>query len=182
MQITSKQILNVLNVLSWIIFIGICVRAGAYICNALFLINGNPFGGHYFWDGADLSGLYALDKGYFMVIVSLIVIVNVLKALMFYAIIRILHDKKLDMEKPFNQEVCSFIFKLSYASLGIGLFSGWVVGYSDWLNKKGALMPTMESMHVDGAGAWWFIAIILFVIGHIFKRGIEMQNENDLTV
>jgi hypothetical protein len=182
MEITSKQILKALQLLSWIIFIGMCVRTGAYIFNMIFLLTGNPFGPDYFWDGADLSGLLAYDKGYFMVITLLMIIVSVFKSLMFYWIIKILHDNKLDMQQPFNKEVCRLIFKLSYATLAIGMFSGWVAGYSEWLNKKGALMPSLQSMHVDGAGAWLFMAVILFVIGHIFKRGIEIQSENELTV
>lgn len=182
MEITSKQILKVLHILSWIIFIGMCVRTGAYIFNMIFLLSVNPFGSSYFWDGADLSGVLAYDKGYFMVITLLMIIVSVFKSLMFYWIIKILHGNKLDMQQPFNKEVCRFIFKLSYVSLAIGLFSGWAAGYSEWFVKKGVLMPSLESMHVDGAGAWWFIAIILFVIGHIFKRGIEIQTENELTV
>lgn len=183
MEITSKQILKILLVLSWVIFAGMCVRTGAYAVNMISLLTTNPFGGsQYFWDGADLSGMLAYDKGYFMVISLLMIIVSVFKTLMFYWIIKILHDNKLDMRQPFNKEVCRFIFKLSYASLAIGLFSGWAAGYSEWFIKKGVLMPSLESMHVDGAGAWWFIAIILFVIGHIFKRGIEIQAENELTV
>jgi ABC-type multidrug transport system fused ATPase/permease subunit len=182
MEISSKQILKALNILSWIIFIGICVRTGGYIFNTIFLLTSNPFGSHYFWEGADLSGLLVFDRGYFMVIAFLMILVSVMKSLMFYWIIKILHDNKLNMDKPFNNEICSFIFKLSYASLAIGLFSGWAAGYSVWLDEKGAFMPSLQSMHVDGAGAWWFIAVILFVIGHIFKRGIEIQTENELTV
>lgn len=182
MEITSKQILKGLNVLSWIIFIGICVRTGAYIFNTLFLLTTNPFGSHYFWEGADLSALLTFDRGYFMVMALLMVIVSVMKALIFYCIIKILHDKKLNMDQPFNQEIRSLIFSLSYISLAIGLFSGWAAGYSEWFIKKGVLMPSLKSMHVDGDGAWWFIAIILFVIGHIFKRGIEIQSENELTI
>jgi len=86
------------------------------------------------------------------------------------------------MDQPFNQEIRRLIFNLSYISLAIGLFSGWAAGYSEWFVAKGVLMPSLQSMHVDGDGAWWFIAIILFVIGHIFKRGIELQTENELTV
>jgi hypothetical protein len=182
MEITSKQILKALNILSWIIFIGICVRTGGYIFNTIFLLTSNPFGSHYFWEGADLSRLLEFDRGYFMVIALLMIIVSVLKSLMFYCIVKILHNKKLNMDQPFSKEVCSLIFMLSYISLAIGLFSGWAAGYSEWFVKKGVLMPSLQSMHVDGADAWWFIAIILFVIGHIFKRGIEIQTENELTV
>lgn len=182
MEITSKQILKVLNILSWIIFAGMLVRTGAYAVNTIILLTVNPFGPSYYWDGADLSGLHAYDKGYFIVVALLMIIVSVFKTLIFYWIIKILHGNKLDMQQPFSKEVCRFIFKLSYASLVIGLFSGWAAGYSEWFAKKGVLMPSLESMHVDGDGAWWFIAIILFVIGYIFKRGIEIQSENDLTI
>jgi len=181
-EIKSKQILKVLNILSWIIFIGICVQAGGYIFNTLFLLTTNPFGPHYFWNGADLSGLYVYDRVYFLVIASLMIIVSVLKALLFYWIVKILHDKKLNMEQPFNKEVGSFVFKLSYAALAIGMFSAWTGNYSQWLAKKGVLMPSLESMSVDGADVWFFMAVILFIIGHIFKRGIEIQTENELTI
>lgn len=43
-------------------------------------------------------------------------------------------------------------------------------------------MPTLEQMNVGGADVWFFMTVILFVIGHIFKRGIEIQSENELTV
>ncbi len=181
-KITSQQMLKGLHILSWIIFIGICIQAGGYLFNIVFLLTGNPFGPNYFWNDADLSGLYTYDAGYFLVIAFMMIIVSVLKALMFYWIVKIVHDKKLDMEQPFNKELGRFIFNLSYAAMGIAIFSGWIWKYSEWFIKKGVFMPSLQSMHVDGAGAWLFIAVILFVIAHIFKRGIEIQSENELTI
>lgn len=40
----------------------------------------------------------------------------------------------------------------------------------------------MRSLHLDGADVWLFMAVILFIIGQVVKRGVEMQNENDLTI
>lgn len=181
-RISSKQMLKVLHILSWIIFVGLLVDAGAYTCNALFMLTANPFGPHYFWNGADFSNLYQLDRGYFCVIMLLMIIVAVMKALMFYSIIKLFLDKKLDMDYPFNREVGRFIFKLSYAALAIGIFSSWAINYFEWFVKKGITMPDVKSMNAGGADVWLFMAVILFVIGHIFKRGIEIQAENELTV
>ncbi len=181
MEISSKQILKILYVLSWIIFIGVSIEAGGFIFNTLFVFTYNPIGAHNFWNGMDMSSLYNFDSGYFLVVTSLMIIVAVMKAIMFYLIVKILHDKKLNMLQPFNREVGNFIFNLCYLSSGIGLFSYWGTKYSAWLVKQGVIIPSLES-HIGGADVWLFMAVILFVIAHIFKRGIEIQSENELTI
>lgn len=182
MGISTKQILKLLYVLSWIIFIGVCIEAGGYIFNALFTFFINPEAAKSSWDGINLSELYQFDPGYFLVVSFFMIIVAVMKALMFYLIVKVLHDKKLDMSQPFNQEVGTFIFKLSYLALGIGLFSYWGNKNCKWLMTKGVAMPDIQYLNLGGADVWLFMAVILFVIAHIFKRGIEIQTENELTV
>ncbi len=51
-----------------------------------------------------------------------------------------------------------------------------------WLTKQGFEIADLQSLHIGGADVWLFMAVILFVIGQIVKRGIEIQNENDLTI
>jgi len=43
-------------------------------------------------------------------------------------------------------------------------------------------MPDTQHLHLGGADVWLFMGVILFVIAQIFKRGIEIQRENELTV
>ncbi len=71
---------------------------------------------------------------------------------------------------------------LSYFSLVIGLFSYSGFKYSLWLTKHGFEKADLQILHIAGADVWLFMAVILFVIGQIVKRGIEIQNENDLTI
>ncbi|WP_427874676.1 hypothetical protein [Flavobacterium sp. MMS24-S5] len=40
----------------------------------------------------------------------------------------------------------------------------------------------MESLNLEGHSIWIFMAIVMFVVGQIFKRGIEIQSEIDLTI
>lgn len=181
-KITTKQVLKVLNVFSWIIFIGLCVEAGGILFNAIFIMTIKPLAAHQFWEGIDLSGLYKFDKGQFLVETLLMSIVGILKAILFYLIVRILHNKKLDLAKPFNMELNRFIGNMAWLALGIGLFSQWGAGYTKWLTSKQITMPDIQSLQFGGADVWLFMGVILFVIAQIFKQGIEIQSENDLTI
>lgn len=181
-KISTKQMLKILYILSWIIFIGVCIEAGGIICTALFTLVLNPADAKHLWQQIDLSGLYKYDPGYFFVVTLLISIAAVMKACMFYLIVKILHDKKLNMNQPFSREVGHFILRLSYLALGIGLFSWWGVKYCEWLVKQGVKMPDIQYLRIGGADVWLFMGVILFVIAQIFKRGIEIQSENELTV
>jgi hypothetical protein len=169
-------------VLSWIIFIGVCIEAGGFIFNAFFVLVINPAGAYNFWNGLDLSDLYKHDRGYFFVVTLLMSIVAVLRALLFYLIIKMLHDKKLNMSQPFSKDLRRFITNVAYLALGIGLFSWWGAKYTEWFEKQGVDMPGIQYLRLGGADVWLFMSVTLFVIAQIFKRGIEIQTENELTV
>ena len=64
----------------------------------------------------------------------------------------------------------------------IGALSWWGSGYTAWLVKKGIKMPDIQHLRLDGADVWLFMGVTLFVIAQIFRRGIEIQTENELTV
>ena len=182
MKTNTKLVLKILYLLSWIIFVGVCIEAGGFISNAFFSLILNPDGVKHLWQEVDLSSLYSYNHGYFFTETMLMSIVAVLRACIFYLIIKILHTKKLSMAQPFNSEVGRFIFRISYLSLLIGLFSLWGIKYTEWLVKQGVKMPDIQYLRLDGADVWLFMSVSLFVIAQIFKRGIEIQSENELTV
>jgi hypothetical protein len=105
-----------------------------------------------------------------------------LRAWLFYLIIKILHDKKLNMAQPFNREAGRFVFRIAYLALFIGLHSWCGVKYTGWLVIQGVKMPDIQYLRLGGADVWLFMGVTLLVIAHIFKRGIEIQSENELTV
>ena len=181
-KISTKQILKVLYVFSWILFIGICIEAGGFIFNAFYTLLINPAGAGNFWQGNDLSGLYTFDPGYFFVETLLMSIVAVFRAILFYLIVKILHDKKLNMSQPFSDEMGRFIFKIAYLAFGIGLFSWFGVKWAAWFVQQGVEMPDIQLLRLGGADVWLFMGIVLYIIAQIFKRGIEIQSENELTV
>ena len=64
MKSRTKPILRVLYILSWIIFIGVCIEAGGSIFSAFYTLVINPINAQTFWVGNDLSGLYRYDPGF----------------------------------------------------------------------------------------------------------------------
>lgn len=182
-KITTNQILKVLQIFSWIIFIGLCVQAGGMLFNTIITLFINPPGVKNFWEGSDyLANLYQFDRGYFIVITSIMIIVGVLKAILFYRIVKLFVHKKLSMSQPFNNELRRFILLSAYLTLGIGLFAHFGFKYSSWLTTQGVKAIDTQLLHIGGADVWLFMAIIFFVIAQIIKRGIEIQTENDLTI
>lgn len=180
-RITTNQILKVLEVLSWIIFIGLCIEAGALIFNTVYALY-KPIVAQYFWNGADLSQLYKYDKGQFVAQMSLVVTVAVMKIVIFYLLVKMFYDKKFSLDNPFNTAVTRVVLNIAYLCLGAGLFSMWSTRQMKWFNKKGIAMPDEHLLNIDGADVWLFMAVVLIVIAQVFKKGIEIQNENDLTV
>lgn len=176
--ITTRHILKVLYVLAWIIFIGLCFEAGVWVFNPVVTMYYSQSNVMY----PGIHQLYHLDKGYYFTEIIHIVIPAVLKAILFYLIVKLLHDEKLNMNQPFNEATRRFLHTSAYISLGIGIFALWAVRYTQWLASLGAKLPSIQELGIAGGDVWIFMAVILFVVAQIFKRGIELQAENDLTI
>lgn len=101
---------------------------------------------------------------------------------MFYLIIKMLNDNKLNLNKRFSNKVERFISKISSFTLLIGFISWSGVKYTEWLIMQGVPVPDTQNSRLGGADVWLFMGVTLFVIAQIFKKGIEIQTENELTV
>lgn len=177
----TKVILILLYIIAWIIFVGLSIEAGGFITNAVFVLV-KPDAVPYLWQQVDLRDLLQYGHGFFFTLVTIISIVTVLKAILFYLIISILHNKKIKIEQPFTNIAQRFILRIASLSLLIGLFSIIGAKGAAWLNAQGVKMPDLESLHLSGADVWVFMSIALFVVASVFRKGIELQTEQDLTV
>lgn len=182
MTIKTDYILNALHVLSWIVFIGLCLDAGIFIVYTVLTLVLEPAVAAKMWKEVDLTAVYNYSQSHFVTLTSLIIITTILKALMFYVIVLFFYKKNFNLTKPFNETTKKFVLKLGYLSLGIGFFSSWGTGFVEGLVRKGVSIPDLRFMRLAGADVWWFMGIVLMVIAFIFKKGIELQNENELTV
>lgn len=180
----TEFLFNGLNVLAWIIFVGLCVESGGLLVNAFISLFINPIASSRFWGGLNLYELYQFNQSHFVTIVSLLIIVSILKSILFYLIVNLFHKKKLNLSSPFNDMLGKYIFNLSYLAFGIGLFSYWGKKFSNWLidTSSGTLNSSIQSLKFEGADVWLFMGVILLIFAMIFKKGIQIQSDNDLTI
>ena len=84
-KIGTPQILKILNILSWIIFIGLCVEAGMYLFNGIYTMTINSYNARFL----HLLDLYNYSPSFYIQEICFISIVAILKAIMFYFIVKI---------------------------------------------------------------------------------------------
>lgn len=172
---TTKQVHEILKVVAWIIFIGFCIEAGSKAVSIFVSQFINSNGTHNLYMGLDLSALYESSELHFMIMALLLIILPALKAYLFYRVIGI--TANLNIASPFSEYNAELILKMSKISLQIGITAIITIIYAGWLENNKIKIP-----YTDGDAEYLFLAGILFVIYQIFRRGIELQTENELTI
>ncbi|MBL7711789.1 MAG: DUF2975 domain-containing protein [Chitinophagaceae bacterium] len=179
---TTKQMLRILHILAWILFVGLGVEAGGFIVCAFFAaVNPAIVKNLWLWQDVDLSGLFSYPQ-HFLEITILMSITGVLKAVLFYLVVTILYDKKLDSPQPFSPQLGRFLSRIAYLSLLIGLCCRAGSAYAGYLAAQGIKLPDIRYLRLDADDVWLFMGLTLLVIAQIFKRGVAIQSENELTV
>ena len=98
---------------------------------------------------------------------------------MFYIVIKLV--SKLDLSKPFSSFVSRQISLISYYTLSIGVLSYIARQSAQNLMHRGYEINQLEQFWVDSQ-AFVLMAAVIYIIAVIFKKGIDIQNETDLTV
>jgi len=173
----AKLVLTIMNIISWIIFIGLCIKAGTLIITTSISLFVNQEAARDLYLGLNLFNLYKYDNWYYIAVMSLIITIAVLKAYMFYFVIKIF--LKFDLKKPFTSNSADLISKISYVALGIGVISKISNDYYKWLTTH--RVETHISLDF-GSEDMLFMAGILFIVAYIFKYGVKIQSENELTI
>lgn len=175
----NTWILKVTHVLTWIVFIGLCVNAGTILTSYLLSSFVNPAAAANLMLGLDLSALRASGEVEYHVMVWGIIAVTVLEATLFYKLLQMF--SKIDFHRPFQERIGKLILHMSVISLFVGILSKEMTGFAERYINKGMSFPKLAD-HIGHGDPFLFFAGILFVIATIFKKGIELQEENELTV
>ena len=178
MSKTNNLVFTGLKIISWLIFAGLCIEAGGLLVNFFFSLYRPEFVKN-LYQKLDLSDLYARSKMVFFGMYSFILFISVLKAVLFYIVVRLV--SKIDLSKPFNSYVSRQISLISYYTLTIGLFSYIARELAKNLQHQGYVTENLNQFWTDSQ-AFILMAAVVYIIATIFKKGIEIQNEIDLTV
>ena len=87
----------------------------------------------------------------------------------------------MDRTKPFSTFVAKQISQISYFTLSIGLLSFIGRQFTKNLLHQGFVTDNLSQFWVDSE-AFILMGAIIYIIATIFKKGVAIQSENDLTV
>lgn len=175
----TNWMLKFMHVLAWIAFIGLCVKAGTVIVGYCVGEFRNPAATWDLYMGLDLSQLKKADPVAYTILVFCVVGILVMEAFLFFFLV--LMFRKINFVHPFHEAIGKLITRMSLLSLFIGILSKLTVDFSNRYVKEGMQFPHLNE-HIGQGEAFLFFAGILFVIATVFKKGIELQKENELTV
>jgi len=173
-QTRTEQILTVMHILAWVAFIGFLIQAGVFLLSYT-MTWFNPDAAKNVYRGLNLYSLSQSNFRHYTLSMAFLIALAIMKACVSFLFIKVL--SKVNLVNPFKIEVSIMLERISYV-----LFATWVLAmlhnaHTGWLLRKtGAMQGDWVT------GEFIFIAAIVFVISQIFKRGVEIQSENELTV
>ncbi len=170
----TETILVVMNVLAWITFIGLMIEAGAILVTYGIGL-ANPEMVPKLYKGMDWVNLRQYDVWYYSGIISLKAAILILEAYTAYMVIKVLSTIK--MTNPFTMEVAKKLENIAYTLMLVWVAVLIYNGQLKWLSKdvtdlEGKMLSTELIIYAG----------LVFVISQIFKKGVEIQTENELTV
>ena len=178
MSKTNNFVFWGLYIVAWLIFVGLSIEAGGLLTNFFFSLYKPEFIQN-LYQKLDLTEMYKASRLAFFGIYSFILIVSILKACLFYIVIRLMH--KMDLSKPFSTFVARQFSQISYYTLTIGLLSYIASQLAKNLMHYGFVTDNLNQFWADSQ-AFVIMGAVIYIIATIFKKGVEIQNENDLTV
>lgn len=175
---TQQPTLMLITVIIWSIFIGLCIQAGTLIFTFAYSLI-QPLISKDLYEGLNLFSLQTQSKWYYITLVTLLISISILKAQLFYTMIRIFI--KIDLIHPFSNGIAKLISKLSYIAFTLGVTQLLSSAFVKWLDPEVFQLMGVDN-HLSGSFEYFLLSALIFAIAQVFKRGVEIQAENELTV
>ena len=178
-ETNRTPILTIMHILFWIVFIGLCIKAGVILISFSFSIFLGAVVIEKMPEALSLSEFNKLGFFHYLNIGLALIVVSSLKAYIAFLGVKI--SMKINLKQPFNKTICRWIEKVSHIALIIGIVQVCATSYYNDLLSDGIASAKLSGYFGDG-GEFLFLAGIIFIIAQVFKRGLEIQAENDLTI
>lgn len=170
----TEQVLIFMKIVAWIAFFGFVVSAGVQLFS-YFSSLWNPESAKHIHEDLNLFQLRQENFSLYSVLMATQFIMAILKAVVWWMVVKLIN--KLKISNPFTGIVAYKLAQISYTLFAVWIFAVTAGGFIAWLgDKAGNLNDSWNH------GQYLFMACLVFIIYQIFRRGIELQSENDLTV
>ena len=176
MKTKTERILVILKILALLGAIGYSIECGAQLLSFVASFINPDWAKRTYHANPDIFALRDHFYVYYVYSMLVVIALSAMKGTVWYVMVDLL--AKLRLSTPFSIGVAIKLKRIS--SL---LLVTWIIGitpkmYTHWLSKTaGIQLPGL-----DIADEYLFIAGLVYIIYQIFMRGIEMQEENQLTV
>lgn len=174
----TQPVLMLLTIVIWSIFIGLCIKGGSLLFTSVYSLF-SPSVAKDLYKGLDLSVFREWHTGYYIVAVSLLIGISASKAYIFFLVIRVF--LKIDLVHPFSKEVSILISNIGKVTVQVGVLTIIAASYFVWLSSKTFHSP-LTSGFLSGSAEYLIMGAVIYAIAMVFKRGVEIQADNDLTV
>ncbi len=170
----TEQILAVMPILAWVALAGFIIEGGALLISyGLSWVN--PDAAKDLYRGLNLYNLRQFNFWHYTLSVSFLVALSLMKAYVSWLVVGLL--SKFNLKNPFTLDVARRLEKISIFSFGTWVVTMLCNANTSWLMKiTGELHGNWLS------GEFIFMVGIVFIMSQVFKRGVEIQSENELTV
>jgi len=167
-------ILKVMHVVAWIAFIGLMVKAGSFLFGYGFSII-KPLAAKTIGLEYNFYSLYQHDFVEYSIIVLSLAIFEGFRAYTAYLVVVAL--SKIKLTSPFTPEVSKILEKIAYFIL-----LAWILAVLCNARVHYVAKSVTGLEHKLIPQDFILMAGIVFVFSQIFKKGVEIQTENDLTI
>lgn len=167
-----------IQVVCWIIFIGFCIQAGILLFNFSYSL-WNPEVSQNLYMGLNLNGLINENFTLYVFVGIILIALSIFKASLFYSTIQIF--KMINVYKPFSIEISRRISNITLTAFILGLSFEISHAIIKYLEKSGYSVQETYVLLNDGE-SFLLMSAVLFVISFVFKKGVELQTENVLTI
>jgi magnesium-transporting ATPase (P-type) len=176
MRSKTETILVAMRVIAWIAVVGYAVNFGAQVISFVVSLYNPVAAGDMPGVDKDLEPILRSNPQTYYYTMSFVLILSGLAFSIGLQVVSLL--SKLNIRSPFTFDVTRKLEKLAYALLSV-----WVIAligriYTEWFSKR--FGETLEV--IDPHEGFLFAAGIVYITSQLFKRGIEIQEENLQTI
>lgn len=173
MKSGSETLLKIMHVLAWVVFIGLMIKAGAVVFSYIVSIT-NLLASKNLYKGLDLSAYREHSFTQYTIMVVYTTTLYCMQAYIAFLMTKLLST--INISRPFNITVVTLMHRISYTIVGIWLLAMVHNIHTSILEKNYGI----EANPISGEAL--FLAGIVYILAQMFKRGLEIQSENELTI
>ena len=169
----TKRILKIMHVFAWIAFIGLSIKAGA-IMISYFVSFGNEDAAKDLYEGMSYFVYKQNSEVHYTILVFYRILQFSIQAYIALLLIKLLSN--LNIQRPFNANALRLMQRISFSLICL-----WAIVVTHNIHV-GILEASTGIKATLLSSEFIYIAGIVYVFSLLFKRGLELQYENDLTI